>query len=285
MGGILLGDVSLTGVDLDAYCGRIGYSGARTATLATLRELLRLHAAAIPYEAIDVRAGVSIELTPATVDAKLIGAGRGGYCFEQNTLFLRVLLALGFRVEPLSARPRWRRPAHQCVPRTHMALRVRIDEREWLADLGFGSCMLTAPLDMGLQGPQETRHEPARLVALEGQLRIERHLDGEWLPLYDLLLAPQEPIDLVVANWLISTHPASSFHEHIVISRTRDDIRHVLVDTRLTIRRTSADVEYRNLDAAQLERSVVEDFGLPMQESWRPLFAELAARASREAQP
>jgi len=280
MGGLLLGDMSLTGVDLDAYCRRIGYTGPRTPTLATLREVLRLHPAAIPYDAIDARLGVSIDLAPVAVDAKLIDAGRGGYCFEQNTLLLRVIHALGFDAEPLSARSRWRRPLHEHVARTHMAVRVRVEERDWIADAGFGSCMLTAPLDMGLRGPQETRHEPARVVALqEGELRVERLLGGEWQPLYDLLLAPQKPVDLLAANWLISTHPASTFHQNLVISRTRDDVRHVLVNTRLTTRRTGADVEHRELDAAELEQSLVDDFGLPILESFRPLFAELAARA------
>jgi N-hydroxyarylamine O-acetyltransferase len=280
MGGLLLGDVSLTGVDLDAYCRRIGYTGPRTPALSTLREVLRLHPAAIPYDATDARLGVSIDLAPAAVDAKLIGAARGGYCFEQNTLLLRVILALGFHAEPLSARSRWRRPPHEHVARTHMAVRVRVDGRDWLADVGFGSCMLTAPLDMSVLEPQETIHEPARLVPLEdGELRVERLLGGEWQPLYDLLLAPQKPVDLLAANWLISTHPASTFHQNLVISRTCDDVRHVLVNTRLTTRRTGAGVEYRDLDAAGLERSLVEDFGLPVLESFRPLFAELASRA------
>jgi N-hydroxyarylamine O-acetyltransferase len=277
MGGLLLGDISLTGVDLDAYCHRIGYSGPRTATLSTLRELLRLQAAAIPYDAIDARLGVPIDLAPAAVDAKLIGARRGGYCFEQNTLLLRVVLALGFRAEPLSARPRWRRPPHEHVARTHMAVRVSVSDRDWIADVGFGSCMLTAPLDMNVTGAQETIHEPARVVPLEDgrELRVERLLGGEWLPLYDLLLAPQKPIDLQAANWLISTHPASSFHQNLVVSRTRDEVRHVLVNTRLTTRRTGAEVEHRELDAAQLEQSLVEDFGLPIQENFRRLFVEL----------
>ena len=276
MGGLLLGDVSLTGVDLDAYCRRIGYTGPRTATLSTLRDVLRLHPAAIPYDAIDARLGVPIELAPAAVDAKLIGARRGGYCFEQNTLLLRVLLALGFHAEPLSARPRWRRPAHEHVARTHMAVRVHLDGRRWLADVGFGSCMLTAPLDLGLSGPQQTIHEPARVVPLEGESRVERLLGGEWLPLYDLLLAPQKPIDLQAANWLISKHPASSFHRNLVVSRTQDEVRHVLVNTRLTTRRAGAEVEHRELDAAGLEQSLVEDFGIPMQANFRALFSELA---------
>ena len=279
MGGLLLGDTSLTGVNLDAYCRRVGYTGPRTPTLSTLREVLRLHPAAIPYDAIDARLGVSIDLAPAAVDAKLIGAGRGGYCFEQNTLLLRVVRALGFHAEPLSARPRWRRPLHEHVARTHMAVRVRVDDRDWLADVGFGSCMLTAPLDMGVSGPQETIHEPVRLVPLQGELRIERLLGGEWLPFYDLSLAPQQPVDLLAANWLISTHPASSFHHNFVVSRTRDEVRHVLVNTRLTTRRTGAEVEHRELDAAELEQSLVEDFGLPIQENFRPLFAELVSRA------
>jgi N-hydroxyarylamine O-acetyltransferase len=282
MGGLLLGDLALTGVDLDAYCRRIGYAGPRTPTLATLRALQRLHAAAIPYESIDVRRGLGVDLTPAVVDAKLIGARRGGYCFELNTLFLRVLRAVGFRAEPLSARSRWRRPLHERVARTHIALRVRIDERDWLADVGFASCMLTTPLDIGVRGAQETAHEPVRLVPLPGELRIERELGGEWQPLYDLLLAPQEPVDLLAANWLISTHPASTFHEHLVLSRTRDQVRHVLVDARLTTRRAGS-VEHRDLDAIELERSVAEDFGLPIEDCWRPLFTEIASRAAARA--
>jgi N-hydroxyarylamine O-acetyltransferase len=282
MGGLLLDDVSLTGVDLDAYCRRIGYAGPRTPTLPVLRELQRLHAAEIPYESFDVRLGLGIDLAPAVVDAKLIGARRGGYCFELNTLFLRALRAFGFRAEPLSARSRWRRPLHERVARTHMAIRVRIDERDWLADVGFASCMLTSPLDMNDRSPQQTIHEPVRLVPLTGELRIERRLAGEWQPLYDLLLAPQEAVDLLAANWLISTHPASTFHERLVLSRTRDDIRHVLVDARLTTR-TASGVEHRGLDAAQLEHSVAEDFGLPIQESWRPLFAQLASRTPTRA--
>jgi N-hydroxyarylamine O-acetyltransferase len=159
-----------------------------------------------------------------------------------------------------------------------MAVRVRIDDRDWLADVGFGSCMLTAPLDLAVAGPQQTTHEPARVVPLEGELRIERLLTGEWLPMYDLLLAPQKAVDLQAANWLISTHPASSFHQNLVVSRTRDEVRHVLVNTRLTTRRAGAEVEYRELDAAGLEQSLVEDFGLPIQDNFRPLFELLSVK-------
>jgi len=285
MSGLFLGELALTAVDVDAYCARVGFGGPRTPTLSTLRELCWRQAAAIPFEALDVRLGRAVSLAPEAVDEKLIARRRGGYCFEQNTLLLRALRTLGFEAEPLIARSRWRRPLEERVARTHMAVRVRLAEGDWLADTGFGACTLTAPLELSQRGPQATRHEPARLVPVgdagngdeHAELRLERLLGSEWAPLYDLVLAPQAPVDLLAANWLISTHPASSFRHRLVVSRARDEVRHVLVDTRLTIRRDGG-VEHRELDAAGLERSLREDFGLSVEPGWRALFEELAAR-------
>jgi N-hydroxyarylamine O-acetyltransferase len=132
-------------IDLDAYFDRIGYSGPREPTLEVLRALHRLHPAAIPFENIDVLLGHGIDISPAEVDAKLIGARRGGYCFEQNNLFERVLTALGFQVEGPLGRVVWMAPpAAPTPPRTHRALKIVLDGETWLADVGFGGAVLTA---------------------------------------------------------------------------------------------------------------------------------------------
>ena len=133
------------------------------------------------------------------------------------------------------------------------------------------------------RGPQPTQHEPARLTPIGDELRVERLLAGTWEPLCDVVLSAQDPADLLAANWLISTHPASSFRRHLVVSRTQDDVRHFLVDTRLTVRKHGESAEHRELDADQLEESIVEDFGLPMRTEWRPLFRELAAARETES--
>lgn len=281
MGGLFLGNPKLTPVDLDAYFARVGYRGSREPTLSTLRELHRLQPAQIPFENLDVLMGSNVDLAPAAVDAKLIGARRGGYCFELNSLFLRVLLTLGFRAVPLIARSRWQRPLDELVVRTHMGVRVTLDGRDWFADVGFGACMLTAPLRMDLGGIQETRHEPARLTRINGELRLERLLGDKWTPICDVVPTPQEFVDIMAANWLISTHPASAFRHHLVVSRTGDDVRHVLADTHLTVRRPGAPVEHKELTAAQIEQCLTEDFGMPARTSWRSLFSELAAHRSR----
>ena len=268
-------------VDLDAYCGRIGHRGPRTPTLETLRALQALHVAAIPFEAIDALLGRGVDISPAAVDAKLIGARRGGYCYEQNGLFKRVLAAIGFRVEGLLARVHWQLPEDAPpTPRTHMALRVEADGAPWLADVGFGAAVPTAPLRMDTAEPQPTPHGPFRLLPSGGAggWRVQARLGEGWATLYDLLPEPQLDVDYEPANWFTATHPASPFRRSLVVARTTPDGRHTLLDGRLTVRAPGGEIERRTrLDADGIERALAETFGLPVEPAWRPIIERAAA--------
>ena len=90
--------------DQDAWLSRIGYADRRTPTLETLRGLVEAHSAAISYESIDVLLDRPPKLDLASLQQKMIGNLRGGYCFEQNMLFRGGLLSLGFDVTSLQAR-------------------------------------------------------------------------------------------------------------------------------------------------------------------------------------
>jgi N-hydroxyarylamine O-acetyltransferase len=259
-------------VDLDAYFARIGYGGPRTPTLETLSALHELHPAAIPFEAIDVQLGRTIDLAPAAVDAKLIGARRGGYCFEQNGLLQRVLETLGFQVEPLLARVVWMAlPGDAPRPRTHMALRVTIDGQAFLADVGFGGFVLTTPLRFDDTAAQTTGHEPFRLTPAGHELRLEAMFGATWTPLYDLSLEPQLVADFEAANWYTSTYPTSHFRHGLRVGRTTPEARHNLLNDRLTIRRPDGSMDRRNLTIAELEQTLAETFILPVEAEWRAL--------------
>ncbi len=130
--------------DLDAYLRRIDYGGGIEPTLPSLQALHLAHATHIPFENLDILLGRSIRLDLESLQAKLVAGGRGGYCFEQNTLFAAVLRALGFDVTLLAARVRF--GANRVLPRTHMALQVHIDNTDWLADVGFGAAGLLLPI-------------------------------------------------------------------------------------------------------------------------------------------
>jgi N-hydroxyarylamine O-acetyltransferase len=266
-------------IDLDAYCARIGYAGPRQATLQTLRSLHELHPAAIPFEAIDVLLGRGVDLVAAAVDAKVIRAGRGGYCFEQNGLLMRALSTLGFAVEGLSARVRWMRPADAPpMPRSHMVLRVIVDGEPWLADVGFGSCVPTAPLRLSTEAPQPTGHETFRVRPEGGSLVVEAERGGGWLALYEVLPEPQLAIDYDLANWFTATHPNSPFRRNLIVARTTPQARYALLDNRFTVRKPGGESEQRTLDADGLEKALAEIFGLPVEPDWRPVIEAAVSR-------
>ncbi|MEO8926531.1 MAG: arylamine N-acetyltransferase, partial [Caulobacteraceae bacterium] len=109
------------GFDLDAYLARIGYAGDRAPTLATLAAIHALHPAGLAFENLDPLLGRPVALDLDTLQAKLVRGRRGGYCFEQNAVFLAALEALGFKAQSLIARVLWNRPADAAPPpRSHM---------------------------------------------------------------------------------------------------------------------------------------------------------------------
>src|SRR6188768_1581585 len=136
--------LAMTSVELDAYFARVGYQGPLEPTLPVLHALTAAHTQSIPFENLDVLLERPLRLEKEAVFQKLVHERRGGYCFEQNGLFLHVLGALGFQVAPLSARVRWQRPRDFVPPRTHLFIRVEIDGESWLTDVGVGGLSLTA---------------------------------------------------------------------------------------------------------------------------------------------
>lgn len=269
-------------IDLAAYCARIRHDGELDPTLETLRRLQARHVAAIPFENLDILLGRGIDISPRAVDAKLIGARRGGYCFEQNALFKRVLEAIGFQVEGLLARVLWMAPGDAPPrPRTHMALRVVVEGRPWLADVGFGGNTPVAPLAMDAREAQATRHATYRVTPSEEGLLLQARLGGEWASLYDLSQQPQLPVDYELPNWYTATHPSSHFRHQLSVARTTHEARYALRNARLTVRKPAGEQAPRELGVEELETVLRETFGLPVEESWRAVL-ERAVAAERE---
>ncbi|TFH88548.1 arylamine N-acetyltransferase [Billgrantia azerbaijanica] len=270
-------------VDLGAYCARIGRVGALAPTLETLRTLQAQHLAAIPFENLDILLGRGIDISPQAVDAKLIAARRGGYCFEHNGLFKRVLEAVGFRVEGLLARVQWMAPPDAPPqPRTHMALRVSVEGRPWLVDVGFGGNAPVAPLALDSGAPQSTRHETYRLQPVAGGLQLQARLGETWAALYELSPEPQLAVDYELPNWYTATHPSSHFRHQLSVALTTPEARYALRNARLTVRSSSGEETRRRLDASELEATLRDTFGLPVETNWRGVL-ERAVAAEREA--
>lgn len=250
-------------IDLDAYLRRIGHRGPVAADLPTLRALAVAHAAAIPFENLDPLRGVPVRLEPDALERKLVHERRGGYCFEQNLLFAEALRAVGFGVEGLIARVLWNQPEDAVTAQSHMLLKVAVADECWLADVGFGSMTLAGALRLQPDIVQPTALEPFRLLAHDGEWRMQACVRGVWFTVYRFDLQPRAMIDYVVANHYVSTHPQSHFIDHLSVARTLPDRRLSLRDREFTVRRVDAEPVRRSLrDVAEIHRVLQEEFEL-----------------------
>jgi N-hydroxyarylamine O-acetyltransferase len=250
-------------IDLDRYFARIGYRGPRTATLDTLNQIVNAHVMAIPFENLDVLLGRAIDLDLGALQRKLIDDRRGGYCFEQNSLLLAVLTALGFEARPLSGRVRYQRPRDYTPPRTHLFVRVELDA-SWLVDVGVGAMSMASAIRLDTAEPQATPHEPRRLVRDGNLIFHQARLGDDWHDVYELTLEEMPPIDREVANWYTSAHPQSSFRQRLTVARALPEGRRIsLLNRELTIRERGGSGEHHLIGSPdELLAVLAEHFGL-----------------------
>ncbi len=198
---------------LDAYLQRIGLSGH-----PDVADVHRAHATSIPFENLDPQGGRAVSLEPADVEAKLVTARRGGYCFEQNLLLAEALRALGAEVDLLLARVRYGAPPDQVRPRSHLVLRVLTAGESWLADVGFGNGTLLEPLAFAPGAEALQAGWALRLTAEGRELVLQREEGGRWLDLYAFSPEPVPRVDVEVSNWFTSTHPGSPFVTGLIVA-------------------------------------------------------------------
>lgn len=274
--------MSATRIDLGKYLERIGYGEEHApATLETLSQLHTLHAGAIAFENLSPLLGEAVKLDTTSLQDKLIRRGRGGWCFEQNLLFLQVLQELGFKVTGLAARVLWNVAGDTVGPRTHMLMLVNLDENRYIADVGFGGITLTVPLQLIPDQVQNTTHEPFRLLQSGEFYTLEVRLQGGWRPLYTFDLQEQHLPDYEISNWYLCTHPASQFVNGLMAARPVKGGRHALHNNRYSFHPLEGMTETRVLTRFEDFIAVLEGrFGLRSLDipALERKFAQLAAQ-------
>ncbi|CAM5608792.1 arylamine N-acetyltransferase [Streptomyces narbonensis] len=259
-------------LDLDAYLARIGYDigrdGELSTDLRTLKAIHRAHVRSIPFENLDVALGRQVPLDLKSLQAKLVGRRRGGYCYEQNSLLAAALERIGFPVAGRGARNRTRGAA--LPPVTHALLVVQVEGEQWLADAGFG-----------WQGPLEP-------VPLRDGARVEQggwtfgtKVEGEgihvlrtlrphgWTDLYAFSPQTLYPADFMVMNHFSSSHPESRFLGQVVAQQPGAEVRRALVRETLTSVRTDGATEERVVTVGELAATLEEDFGIEVDDEER----------------
>lgn len=247
-------------IDLQAYGERIGYNGDWRPTVETLFELHLAHATAITFENLDILLGRPIRIDLASIQRKLVDDRRGGYCFEQNTLFAEVLRSLGFQVTILAARVRYR--AHRVLPRTHILMLVEAEETPWIADVGFGTVGILQPVPLRADDAFQQFGWSYRLAEEDGTWTLKAKQGNVWESLYSFTMEPQVSADLDMANWYVSTCPDSRFVQTLVAQRSTEDERRLLRNFAYTEDRAGEQTTRELSDPEEVLRVLAQKFDL-----------------------
>lgn len=251
-------------MDLQAYFARTGQERPGETNRAALTALIRAHLATFPFENLDVQLGRAVSIDPDAIFDKLVTRRRGGWCFEQNGLFGRVLTALGYDVRRISAGV-MRQVQGEASMGNHLALLATLEGREWLVDVGFGG-ILTGPLPIAA-GTEA--HAPYRvgLYEIEGMWRFEERY-GEGDPFsYDFTTAPADEALFAQRCQDLQTRPDSPFVQNLVVQQRQGE-RHVNLRGRVLIER-GPEGETRELlqNAEALVERLDQRFGLAVPEA------------------
>jgi N-hydroxyarylamine O-acetyltransferase len=254
--------------DLRAYLDRIRWHGPLDVTYATLAGLMRAHMRAIPFENLDVLLGRGIRVDLDGVFAKLVTAGRGGYCFEHSTILAAALGQAGFAPVAHSARVVMVSP-RSAAPRTHMFLSVKIDATTYVLDPGFGGHGPLVPLPLVENREVREGSDVHRFVRRDGEWALETLIGGSMAPLWMSTFEADSPIDFVMANHFTSTWAESPFVNRLMLRALTPDGRVSVMNRDVTILRGAVSEKRELADRAALRALLVEYFGFDLPEAER----------------
>ncbi|WP_448683081.1 arylamine N-acetyltransferase family protein [Pseudomonas nicosulfuronedens] len=242
---------------LDATLARLGLPAERPEpTLANLDRLIVAALHHLPFENLDVLLDKPIQIEPDAVFAKVVEGQRGGYCFELNSLFARLLASLDYRVTLLVARVRWGLPADApLTPQTHLLLRIDLAEGPHLVDIGFGGP--ASPRALPLRVDQELAGGWRIAGSLDGELEMATRSTSAWQTLYRFTLEPQHWTDYTMRNWYTSTYPQSVFRNSLRVALSEEGARLSLFNGQFIRRCADGEVEQHSIESADELLSVL----------------------------
>jgi N-hydroxyarylamine O-acetyltransferase len=261
------------------YLERIGVSGDLSPTAETLRLVHAAHREAFLFENLTIQEGGAIGLSLDTLERKFLDDGRGGYCFEHNTLFAAVLQEIGF--SPVTLLGRVRRGPPERRMRTHMVLTVPIAGAAWLADVGFGGLGLLEPLPLvegtvveqaGIVYTLRREHGLWILAMRESAAteRLRQAMFGdESMDLYEFTDDPQTAGDVDMANHYTATHPDSLFRRTLTVQRTSRTERLILRGDTFVRYRTGSAPSQETVTPDRAREIAREVFGIEIVENAR----------------
>jgi len=177
-------------MNANAYLDRIGLTArdaeSMTSNKETLKAVLSAHVRHVPFENLSIvgdphseKEGEGISLELPDLYEKIVQRERGGFCFEVNGLFNRLLTTLGFEADRCAARVGGDEETLGRPPANHHTNVVHLDRR-YVVDAGTG-------------GPQPREPVPLDGTVVEDDAGVRWRIDPAEMALSDYELWLCEP--------------------------------------------------------------------------------------------
>lgn len=254
--------IPLTAEQTDAYLARLGCERKPEPTLAYLAELMKAQLLNVPFEDLEVfHEGTAPSLNTADMFDKIVTRRRGGYCFELNGLFQKLLESLGYRCRNVIGRIALGRG--HLTPPAHRVMLIELDGVTLFCDVGFGGPVPLSPIRL-------TENEILTCAAgrryrfergeRETAILLER--DGAFTPMILFSEIPCDLIDYIPLNAFCAYDPDQPFSQRQMVSRWSPDGKCSISGDLLTVEKNGTAAETRLDTEESLRTALKEHFGI-----------------------
>ncbi len=250
--------------DPEVYLNRIGASHD-VCSLSDLDALILAHQKSVPFENLDpYYTRSSVSLAVADLYDKIVIRKRGGYCFEQNALFVSLLQALGYQAWSSDARVIRGKDLSSPILILHRVNLIQLEDGLYFCDVGYGGPMPSFALKV----------EDNSSRSCNGETFYIRKADGSWWKLgrmtaadaeEDLLLFRTEQVencDFSVLSHYASTSPLSIFTQKRLLNRRLDNGSVSITDDTFTLTENGSSRTIHIKNDEQFFRLAEDYFGL-----------------------
>lgn len=209
----------MTQEQIDAYLERVGMEGSPVRQdREYLTNLQYAHITHIPFENLDIMAGVPLSLDRETLFEKIIRRKRGGVCSELNALYNWLLESLGFQVTSYVSRIIAESRPIQAA--SHRVMVVTCDGESYITDVGFNyqhhrTPMLLAENWIHDDGDCQYRLEQDDFF---GWVMWQKRPRSGWRKKLSFTETPQLDLDFICPTFFAQEHPDSAINKATKVS-------------------------------------------------------------------
>jgi N-hydroxyarylamine O-acetyltransferase len=255
-------------MDTEGYLRRIGIKERHISpNLENLKFLQKQHLLHIPFENLDIHWQRPIALDAENFYRKIIDEKRGGFCYELNGLFYKLLQETGFQSRMISARVSGGEDNKFGAEYDHLAILSEIDGEEFLVDVGFGN-FTAEPLKLVLDLEQRDENGVFLIRKFdENYFEVLKKVEDNWKSEYIFTSSGRDLSEFSAMCGFHQSSPESHFTRGKICSLMTENGRKTLTDKSFIVTANEEKKEFNINSGAEFNEILEREFNI------KPIFA------------